>query len=136
MLNLAAEGNAKIVVDSREIHREGTSFTVDTVHALRVEFPSDELFLLVGADAAAEFVNWRESGEIADIAHVVVLTRPGSKIDESVMAANVLQVPAVEISSTAVRAAVERGEPIDGMVPSRVAHYIWRHGIYKTGNRC
>ncbi len=134
MLNLAAEGNTKIVVDPREIHREGTSFTVDTVRALRVEFPNDELFLLVGADAAAEFVNWKESGEIADIAHLVVLTRPGSQSNELARAAKVLQVPAVEISSTAVRAAVERGEPIDGMVPSRVAHYIWRHGIYKTGN--
>lgn len=134
MLNLAAEGNTNIVVDSREIHREGTSFTVDTVRALRVEFPDDELFLLVGADAATEFVNWKEPGEIADIAHVVVLTRPGLKINELVTAAKVLQVPAVEISSTAVRAAVARGEPIDGMVPSRVAHYIWRHGIYKTGN--
>jgi nicotinate-nucleotide adenylyltransferase len=78
MLQAALAGQSRMSVDDRELHRDGPSFTIDTLLELRDEFgPEQPLVLLVGADAFAGLPQWERWRELFDLAHIGVLTRPG-----------------------------------------------------------
>jgi nicotinate-nucleotide adenylyltransferase len=133
MLRLAVEGEPRFLVDARELERPGPSFTVDTLRALRAEGPSDELFLLLGADAAREMPRWRAAQEVEALASIVVIPRLGAPAVALQPGWATLDIRPPGISATAVREAVARGASIDQMVPRPVAEYIRTHGLYQTG---
>ncbi len=81
MLRLALLGQDRLLLDQRELHRAGPSFTIDTLVELRAEVgPDQPIVLVVGTDAFAGFPYWKRWQELFDLAHMVVLTRPGSAI--------------------------------------------------------
>lgn len=123
MVELAVEGTPGLRADRSELARPGPSYMVDTLRRLKSETADAELVLLVGADAASDLDRWREPDVIRALARVEVFTRPG--------AANAgVPVPAVEISSTGIRARVGAGRTIRYWVPEPVARYITRHRLY------
>jgi nicotinate-nucleotide adenylyltransferase len=130
MLRLALAGEEGFLLDDREVRRSGISYTIDTLEEMRAEFPSDQLSLMVGADAAREFSAWTEASRIPRLAQVTILTRPGSEIAPGSLPFAVVEVPAVDISASDIRRRVRAGEPIDGLVPDGVAAYIATHGLY------
>src|SRR5690606_35078171 len=68
----------RLVLDTRELQREGPSYTIDTLLELRGEIgPLRPLVLLIGADAFAGLPTWHRWRELFDHAHIGVLTRPG-----------------------------------------------------------
>jgi len=78
MLQLALAGQMRLTLDTRELERPGPSYTFDTLRSLRLEFgDSRPLLLLLGADAFAGLPAWHRWRELFELAHVVVLTRPG-----------------------------------------------------------
>jgi nicotinate-nucleotide adenylyltransferase len=89
---------------------------------------------LIGADAARDLPGWREAEAIPTLSRVVVLTRPGVSPPSDTAAAEMLEVPRVEVSATEIRARVRRGEPIRELVPAEVADYIEARGLYRTGD--
>jgi nicotinate-nucleotide adenylyltransferase len=135
MLERALAGQSRLVVDTRELRREGVSYTVDTLRGLRAEFGAVQpLILLVGADAFGSLPTWREWRQLFRLAHIAMLTRPGRTepwsgelIDEAVPrrahspdelrdtpAGKVYSIPvtALDISATQVRALLAaRREP-------------------------
>jgi nicotinate-nucleotide adenylyltransferase len=130
MLQLALEGNPRFVLDSQEMGRDGPSYTVDTLHALHNQFPSDQLFLLVGADAAQDLLEWREVDRFTDFATVVVLTRPNVATPAHQVIGQALTVPRVDVSATAIREAVREGRSIRSLVPAQVMEYIQVNKLY------
>jgi nicotinate-nucleotide adenylyltransferase len=130
MLRLAVEGDLRFRVDDGEVRRGGESFTVETLRDLRAEAPGDPLCLLIGADAARDFAQWREPDAIAALAEIVVLSRPGERPPAHPLIARVLTVPAVEISASLVRDRCRRGESIRYLVPEAVARYIAERRLY------
>jgi nicotinate-nucleotide adenylyltransferase len=78
MVRAALVGQNRLTIDTRELHREGPSYTIDTLLELRAEIgEARPLVLLVGADAFAGLATWHRWRELFDVAHVGVLTRPG-----------------------------------------------------------
>ncbi len=77
MVQLATEGQHGFVVDDRELQREGPSYSVDTLTALRGEFPLRSLALIIGMDAFLGLPKWYQWREILQLAHIVVAHRPG-----------------------------------------------------------
>lgn len=78
MLERALAGQTRLVLDTRELQREGASYTVDTLRGLRAELGEKQpLILLVGADAFGDLPTWRQWRDLFRLAHVVMLTRPG-----------------------------------------------------------
>ncbi len=133
MLQAAVEGEPLFMVDDREIQRQGTSYTINTIREMATEYPGDQLSLMIGADAALEFSGWREPHAIADLARVAVLARPGFGLPADATSGwDVIQVPPVPISATEVRCRVAAGETIRELVPHAVADYIERHGLYRS----
>lgn len=78
LLRAALAGQDRLTIDTRELDRDGPSYTVDTLASLREEIgPERPLVLLVGADAFAGLASWHLWRRLFDLAHVGVLTRPG-----------------------------------------------------------
>lgn len=79
MLRAALAGQKRLGLDLRELEREGPSYTVDTLAALRAERGTRPLVLLVGADAFAGLTGWHCWQDLLDLAHIGVLSRPGDQ---------------------------------------------------------
>jgi nicotinate-nucleotide adenylyltransferase len=78
MLERAVAGQARLSVDARELRRNGPSYTVDTLIELRGELPREQpIAILLGDDAFAGLSTWHRWRELFELAHIVVMTRPG-----------------------------------------------------------
>ena len=78
MLERALEGRRRLSVDPRELKRSGPSYTVDTLLELRGELPHEQpIAILLGEDAFAGLTTWHRWRELFELAHIVVMTRPG-----------------------------------------------------------
>lgn len=81
LVRAALVGQERLVLDTRELQRDGPSYTIDTLLELRAEIgPVRALVLLVGADAFAGLPEWHRWRELFDLAHIGVLTRPGHDV--------------------------------------------------------
>lgn len=125
MVELAVAGEPGLVTDRCEVERPGPSYTVVTLRALGARYPDAELFLLVGSDAAAELPTWHQAEAIPSLVRVVPFRRAGGGAPGEV------EVPAIDISSTDVRARVRAGRSIRFRVPEAVAGYIAHHRLYQ-----
>jgi nicotinate-nucleotide adenylyltransferase len=77
ILRAALHGQSRLALDTRELDRDGPSFTIDTLHELRAEQGERPLVLLLGADAFAGLASWHRWRELFEAAHIGVLSRPG-----------------------------------------------------------
>ena len=141
MAELAAEAHPGLYASDREIRREGTTYTVDTLSALVVEQPDVEWTYILGADALNKLDTWKEFPRIARLCSFAAVSRPGCDEDLARLRAraisscyhtrvDLLPVSGPPLSSTAVRKRVAEGLPVDGCVPVAVADYIRRKGLY------
>ena len=126
---LSSQALAGLAMDRMEIERAGPSYTVDTLGALKANCPGAALTLLIGADAAGEFPAWRSAERVRELAKVVVFSRAGAAPPGAELL--LVELPAVEISSTDVRARVRAGRSIRYLVPEAVAEYIETRKLYR-----
>jgi nicotinate-nucleotide adenylyltransferase len=129
---------ARLAFPDAEIVRDENPYSIDTVKGF-----GDDAVFLVGADQFAKFLTWREPDEILEHARLGVATRPGYPHDRLEHVLERLRRPErvelfdmepVPISSSEVRAKVEAGERIDGLVPPAVADEIRRLGLYRRNS--
>lgn len=126
MCQAAVKGVPGLVVDDRETQRDGPTYTIDTLDT----FPEDEeLFLIVGSDAAAAFETWHRWRDILQRAQLVVVPRPDSVAPDLAQAIS-LDMGLLEISGTDIRARVSSGRPFRYLVTRAVHDYIAEHDLY------
>ncbi len=139
-----------------EVTREGPSYTFDTLTALRAREPESQFFFVTGADAFAEIASWWRYPDVLDLAHFVVIARPGTSlaairtrlpelaprmVDCQPAPAAATDWPATpsillvgattpDVSSTDIRGRAARHASLDGLVPAAVARYITDHRLY------
>jgi nicotinate-nucleotide adenylyltransferase len=139
MCRLATADEARFAVSDVELKRGGPSYTVDTLVELRRTHPRDELFLILGWDAARLFSTWRRPDEVRALASIVVVGRPGSgapgeaDLKASGLGGNGVVLclePTPDVSASEIRRAVATGESIGGRVPAAVEQYIAAHRLY------
>jgi len=135
MTVVATAADPRFTVSRADVDRSGPTYTVDTLRDLRAERGSDaELFFITGADALHDILSWRNTDEVQRLAHLVGVTRPGHVLADPGLApgtVTLLQVPALAISSSDVRARVQAGAPISYLVPPGVESYIAKRGLYR-----
>jgi len=136
MVGLALRGQELFETSSLEIDRGGVSYTVDTLEHLRHVYTGDNLFLLIGMDNLAEFSTWRCPERIAELARVVVMTRPGFHFDagnnDLRQSFAFCQVPEIGISSRGIRERVKDGKSIRFLVPPAVESFISQQRLYRV----
>ena len=154
LLQTALADYEGVVVDERELKREGPSYMVDTLLSLKEDFPQQDFCLIIGMDALMGIHRWHRWRELFKLCHIVVTQRPG--FDESVITQNMdadeadfvqqkitrdisdlslqptgkilLQsVPQLDISSTMIRDSLSRGEDISQWMPA--AAYTQLRGL-------
>jgi len=130
MVELAIASIEGFVVDRREVERAGPSYMADTLRDMLAETSGAEFVLLLGADAAAGFSTWHEPETIRSLARIAVCARgsepPPGGFDLTV------QMPWLELSSTAVRSRAAAGKSLIGWVPERVSDYISGLRLYRS----
>lgn len=155
MVRLALEGVApveRLVVDDREVRRDGPTYTVDTLRELRAELGDEPMLVLVlGSDQLRNLHTWHRWRELFDLAHVVATQRERVPLDalppelEAELAARggdalpdapagaiaFFRMPPVAVSATALRAQLGRGERPAGLSPPAVLDYIETNGLYR-----
>ncbi len=130
MVEAAVDGIEGVVASSAEIDRGGLTYTVDTLEAYRAADPDGSLFLILGSDAAAGLDTWHRHEEIAEMAEVVVVDRPGAVVERPPVAHRVVECPLVDLSSTQVREWADAGRPLDGLIPPAALAYCRQKGLY------
>ena len=140
MVRLAVQGEPRYEVSDVEVARGGRSYTVDTVSELHRDRPDDELFLILGWDAARLFSTWREPERVSALASVVIVARPGTKpptpsalVATGLPPARVIKciVPTLDVSGSELRRALAAGESVAGKLPPAVERYIATHHLYR-----
>jgi nicotinate-nucleotide adenylyltransferase len=142
MVELAVADDDRFATSRIELDREGPSYTSDTLEQLLKGSPKDELFLILGGDQAAALGSWHEPEQVLERATVVVFERVswgrnaiGIKIGRLRGAERVryLDMPLMQVSSSAIRRRVREGGPIRYLVPEKVADYIRANNLYGAG---
>ena len=153
MLNLALESHHDLIVDDREITRDGPSYMVETLKELRAELPLHHtLMLVVGQDAANYLDTWHDWRSLFSLTHLIVMTRPESVENyqgelQQLMLENkgdldsirlstygkVVHLPVTQlaISSTDIRAQLKCGKNPRFLLPDEVLGYIKDNSLYQ-----
>ncbi|HEY9164825.1 MAG TPA: nicotinate-nucleotide adenylyltransferase [Candidatus Kryptonia bacterium] len=134
MVRLAIGENPFFEVSDIELRRSGPSYTIDTLHELKRNYPDDSFFLILGIDLLIDFFSWKNPTAILDGCTVVAMNRPGfdlAMVDKDLLGRVVLvNVPGVDVSSTSIRRRVKSGRSIKYLVPPEVESYIISNSIY------
>jgi nicotinate-nucleotide adenylyltransferase len=136
MVRAAIEGEPRFILDRIELERQGPSYTLDTVRALRAQQPDAQRFLIIGADQYAGLHTWQGWQELLGLVTLAVANRPGlmPPINAEVLRTphRVVPLPMLDISATDIRVRVASGLPIDSLVPPAVARYIEINALYRN----
>ena len=153
MVELAVAGEATLVCDQRELQRPGPSYTVSSLEEIRGETGADRgLCLVMGGDALTGITGWHRWRELLDLAHIVVIARPGWDLPREGEVANWLHdhrlasrdelrreahggillesLRPLAISATEIRDLLAAGRSARYLVPEPVLDYIHAHTLY------
>ncbi len=154
MVELAIADQPGFVADARELKRAGPSYMVETLESLRAELGDDTpLGLILGTDAFDHLHRWHRWEDLPELAHLVVVHRPGAAMPLAKALGELLlerklhhpedlrQRPAggvlfqpvtqLDIAATAIRAGLARGVSPRYLLPEPVLDYIQTHGLYR-----
>ncbi|MBV1774321.1 nicotinate-nucleotide adenylyltransferase [Burkholderiaceae bacterium DAT-1] len=159
MLELAFSAETGFQIDQREIHRDGTAYTIDTLEEIQNEQgPETLIHWLIGADSFLNIGTWRRWRDLLDIGVLAVVCRPGFDLDgwqqqmpepvvrEVLPKIQSLTLPKTDlrgtisflptkplaISATAIRQCLAGGNPVEGLVSDAVRDYAGRHLLYRS----
>lgn len=140
MTAIATADNPDFEVSRFEIDGDGTSYTVDTIRHFREEMPAAEIFFITGADAVLEILEWKDPKELLEMAVLIAASRPGyplEKLSETTRRLGqperiqVMEIPAIGISSSLIREKVASGNSIKYLVLESVERFIEKEKLYR-----
>ncbi|WP_308192708.1 nicotinate-nucleotide adenylyltransferase [Mycolicibacterium lacusdiani] len=142
MTVIATAANPRFSVSRVDIDRGGPTYTKDTLRDLAAAHPDTDLYFITGADALGSILSWQNWEDLFSLARFVGVSRPGYTLDgehiEAAMkelpreALNLVEVPALAISSSECRDRAMTGRPIWYLVPDGVVQYVSKRGLYRT----
>jgi nicotinate-nucleotide adenylyltransferase len=138
MTVIATAEDPRFEVTRVDIDRGGPTYTVDTIADLQAHIGPAAWFFITGADALADILQWRNTEHLLDQVHFIGVTRPGHPLTDPGLptgSVTFLEIPALAISSSDIRARVSSGEPITYLVPAGVARFIEKQGLYQGVSR-
>jgi nicotinate-nucleotide adenylyltransferase len=140
LCRLATAGDEWLTVSSLEVDREGPSYTATTLALLRGQRPTDELWLILGADQAMSLPQWHEPEHVLSIASLAIAEREDARradVETAIAAlpgserARFFSMPRIDVSSSMVRERVAASRPIKHLVPRGVDARIAERGLYR-----
>ncbi len=146
MLKLAICGERGFSVSEIERERGGISFTMETLRLLSKRFPEDEIVLLIGSDSLLQLHQWHRARELAREFGILCYPRPGEKVTlerllasgwtpeeaETLRNSVMENLPEFDISSTAIRELLKRGDDPGDQLNRNVWNYIKTRRLYES----
>ena len=129
----------EFVISDLEFHRQGKSYTYDTLQELKKTYKNDELFLIVGSDQYFYFPNWYRAQDILSEVTVVTSAREENEYNALLefrgrtpcMQNTVISnLDVFEASSTQIRNMIKSSKDVSNLVPIGVYEYIKEHKLY------
>jgi nicotinate-nucleotide adenylyltransferase len=109
--------SAKVQVNPIEILRMGPSYAIDTVEAVKQNFPDDSIVLIIGQDAAEKLDQWHRISELREMVEILIIGRPG-------YAGEGVDIGALDVDATTIR------EGLSADTSSSVASFIRENNLY------
>jgi len=141
MVRLAIASHKNWECSDIEITRGGSSYTVDTLKALRIEYPDAEFFLIVGSDNLLSLDSWREPERVSSMAIILAYERLGHALPthpnelrqrlKLTIDYRVIEGAALDIASSEIRKMIREKKNVSELVPPEVLTYIQAHGLYQ-----
>jgi nicotinate-nucleotide adenylyltransferase len=138
MVRMSVAGNTRFRAVDIELRRGGTSYTADTLEALRREYPEYRFHYIIGADMVMYLPKWHRIDELAKTVLFIGLKRPGYDIDLNALPENIrdavkmAEMPQVDISSTEIRERCRERRSIRYLVPDPVREFIEVKHLYES----
>lgn len=129
MLELAIEDNSLLGVETIELERAGKSYTYDTIKILKEKNPDTDYFFIIGGDMVEYLPKWFKIDELMQMIQFVGVRRPNypTETDYPIIW---IDVPLMDISSTAIRKKIAQGCSVNYLLPENVVNYIQEKGLY------
>ena len=144
MTVIATASNPRFTVSRVDVDREGVTYTVDTLRDLRKTYPDDELYFITGADALETILSWHDWEDLFELANFIGVSRPGYELNATHLmehlaakpadALQMLEIPALAISSTECRTRASQARPVWYLVPDGVVQYIAKRNLYRPAD--
>lgn len=142
MVRLAIRDNPHFLVSDIELRRGGTSYTVDTMELLKIQYPNDELYFIMGMDSFLELSGWKDVDRLVELCKLVAVTRPGYEFPQEQLRllgisqslrwrTRFLEVPGLDIAATEIRDRVRRGQSVRYLLAPETEAYIRENGLYQ-----
>jgi len=138
MVEAAVADHAAFKVSDLELARGGTSYSIDTASELVRLYPSYSFSYIIGSDRINDLSKWHRIEELAALVSFIGLERPSDKPRLEQLPPmlrdrlTMVQMPAIGLSSTALREKLSAGRSVLYEVPAEAERYIRRHGLYGT----
>lgn len=133
MTRLAVNRNRRFKICDIEFTMPEPSFTIDTLRLLRLKFPQNDFYLMIGSDNLQEFDKWKDYKSIINEFQILVYPR-GINVQtnfDNYPNIKITNAPLINISSTEVRQKIMLGKSIERLVPASVNRYIINTGLYR-----
>ena len=133
MAELAINGNPAFDISRYELDKPTVSYSVETINAVRREYPDHKVYFIIGSDTVPELSKWYKIDQVFKKCTFIIAKRPKHEsIDLSLLPADTVILKGVypDISSTAIRKCVKSNQPVDMFVPEEVAVFIKKHKLY------
>ena len=158
MLAASIPADPRLTIDDCEIKREGVSYTIDTLKDIIDRYsPDGKPGLILGDDLASTFYKWRNPGEIAELADIIIARRLSESgvdpaqgascsgetvVGEAARKAGSFSYPykaldneIVDVSSSLIREKISRGEAWRYLLPRGARRVIEDRQLYGCKSR-
>ena len=133
-------------VSDLEISVQQTSYTLHTLQKLKVKYPDDELFLIIGSDMLLTFNKWYCWQEILKLCSLCAVSRCDGDTRQELEAfaeknlsaygdVRIFSFSPLQISSTQLRESLRNGDDTGVFLHPSVADYIREHALYIEENK-
>jgi len=123
----------KFTIWEGELHRDGPSYTLETIEHLERVYPNCHLFWIIGSDQLAHLSNWYGIDKLVYKVRFILLKRPGYALEWPGIKGLCLYPvdnQLISVSATRIRKRLKRGGSLAGLVPLQVENFIRKHGLY------
>ncbi|AGT27725.1 nicotinate (nicotinamide) nucleotide adenylyltransferase [Borrelia miyamotoi] len=133
MLKLAIQHESKMFVDECDIVNGGITYTVDTIACIKNKYIYDEIYLIIGDDLFKDFDSWKNPEVIVESVNLVIVHRIYNEEIISQFKHTYINNKIFPISSSEIRSRIEKGLPVDYLLPFDVLQYIKNNNLYVKG---
>ena len=140
MVELAIAAEPRFTLSRADLDRPGPHYTVDLLTIIQRQYPGALLWFIMGEDSLGDLLRWRDPQHIIQLARLAILRRPGFEPDWPTLDNALPDLRArldwiehteIDISATEIRQRVQRGLPVDALVPPKVIEFIRAQQLYQ-----